>query len=126
MSFVNRSRRMGERLAVHGLVLSWNTRGRRSPRWKRRQFDEADVIDVSVSGAQFLAPDNLSIIVGQKVTIVAGGAIGVVRVKRIVPVTNGPLALYGTEYITLEPALEALLFSHLDAVKRPPDTVVWR
>ena len=74
MSFVHRSRRMGERLAVHGLVLDWNTRGRRSPRWKRRQFDEADVIDVSVSGAQFLAPDNLSIIVGQKVTIVAGGS----------------------------------------------------
>ena len=126
MSFVNRSRRLGERLAVHGLVLGWNTRGRRTPRWKHRQFDEADVIDVSVTGAQLLAPDDLRIIVGHRVTIVAGGAIGAVRVKRIVPVSNGPLALYGVEFITLEPPLEALLFSRLDAVKRPPESVIWR
>lgn len=126
MSFVNRSRRMGERLAVHGVVLSWDTRGRRSPRWKRRRFDEADVIDVSVSGAQLLAPDNQRIAVGHRVTIVAGGAIGVVRVKRIAPVTHGPLAIFGVEFVTLEPALEALLFSQLDAERPRRGNIVWR
>lgn len=126
MSFANRPLRMGERLAVHGLVLDWDTRGRRSPRWKRSRFDEADVLNVSVTGAQLLAPDNHRIAVGHRVTIVAGGALGVVRVQRIVPVTNGPLALFGVEFVTLEAPLEALLFSHLDAIRPVPATVEWR
>ena len=126
MSLVNRSRRLGERLGVHGVVVSWNTRERRAPRWKRRQFSEADVIDVSVSGAQLLAPDDRRLQVGQKVTICAGGALGTVRITRIVPVTNGPLCVYGVEFIHLEEPMEALLFAHLAVIGLPQEQVVWR
>jgi hypothetical protein len=125
MSFVNRSRRLGERLGVHGVVLSWNTRGRRRPRWQRRPFPEADVIDVSVTGAQLLAPESPWIQVGQLITVAAGGAVGTVRIRRIVPVTNGPLCMFGVEFIDLEPALQALLFTHLDDAGPSPEQVHW-
>ena len=124
MSFVNRSRRIGERLAVQGIVLGWDTRGRRSPR-RIRPFAEADIIDVSVSGAQLLAPDNARIDVGHQVTIAAGGALGVVKVKRIVPVANGQLAVFGVEFVKLEAPLEAMLFSRFDATRPPSDSVDW-
>lgn len=126
MSLVNRSRRIGERLGVHGVVVSWNTGGRRLPRKRRRPFPEADVIDVSVSGAQLLAPIGSLIRVGQVVTIAAGGSLGSVQVRRIVPVTNGPLCVFGVEFIELEPPLEALLFAHLAVIGTPEETVVWR
>ena len=124
MNIVNRSRRLGERLGVHGVVVSFNTQGRRQPRW-RRKFAEADVVDVSVSGAQLLAPDDHTVEVGQKITVCAGGALGSVRVRRIVPVTNGPLCVYGVEFISLEPPLEALLFAHLATVGVAEERVHW-
>lgn len=126
MSLVNRSRRLGERLGVHGVVVGWDTAGRRSPRRHRRTFAEADVIDVSVTGAQLLAPTSPRIDIDSVVTIAAGGALGVVRVTRIVPVTNGPLRVFGVEFVELEAPMEALLFAHLDVIARAPESVVWR
>jgi len=126
MSFPNRSRRVGDRLAVQGIVLGWNTKGRRTPRWKRQPFAEADVIDVSVSGASVLAPDDRSILLNQKVTVTAGGALGEVRVRRIVPVSNGQTAVFGVEFVSLEEPLEALLYSRLGSLGPRPDDIVWR
>lgn len=125
MSLVNRSRRLGARHAAPGLVLSWNTGGRRSPRRWHRPFEEADLIDLSVTGAQFLAPDNGRIVVGYKVSIVLDSALGEVRVKRIVPLSNGQLAMYGVEFIALEPALEALLFPRIPTSVPTPESIVW-
>lgn len=126
MELPTRSRRIGERLNVHGIVLSWNTGGRRTPKWKRRPFDEADVVDVSISGAQLLAPDDGKVQVGDTVTIVAGGAIGSVIVRRIVPISQGGLAVFGVEFLLLDGALESLLFAALQQAGRPADDVVWR
>ncbi|MFN8052162.1 MAG: hypothetical protein U0Q22_12030 [Acidimicrobiales bacterium] len=113
MSFVNRSRRLGERHAVLGVVVDWNTGGRRRPGFGRRAFEEADVIDVSVTGAQLLAPRDERIRVNQHLTIVAAGALGTVRVRRVADLVNGRLSVYGVEFSGLEPALEALMFSQI-------------
>lgn len=126
MSILNRQRRIGERLGVQGLVVGWNTRDRRIPRWRHRPFVEADVIDVSVSGAQLLAPITSGIAVGTELTIAAGGALGRVRVRRIVPMSQQPLACYGIEFVELDPALEAMLFANLPTIGTPEAEVVWR
>lgn len=125
MSFVNRSRRLGDRHAVRGIVVDWDTGGRRRPTLGRRRFEEADVIDVSVSGAQLLAPSNDRITPGTKVTIVAAGALGTVRVVRVAQVTNGKLSVYGVEFVDLESTLESLLFAPTAAGRPTPGQVDW-
>jgi len=113
MSFVNRSRRLGQRLPVNGIVVAWDTRGRRKPGLLRRPFATADVIDVSVSGVQFLAPSDDRMTEDRLVTICGRGAIGTVRVRRVLPVTNGRLSVFGVEIVALEAALEECLFARI-------------
>jgi hypothetical protein len=126
MSFVNRSRRLGERRAVRGIVLDWDTKGRRRPGIVRRRFDDADVIDVSVSGAQLLAPRDERLRRGDVVTVVAAGALGKVRIIRVADVTNGRLSVYGVEFVHLEPALESLMFAQLADGRPTTSQVDWR
>lgn len=118
------ARRLGDRHAVQGLVVDWNTGGRRQPKW-RRSFADADVVDVSVSGALFLAPRDQMMSLGDMVTWHAGGALGTGIVRRISDITNGKLCVVGIEFTELEAPMEALLFAAIHAESRTISDQSW-
>lgn len=123
MSFIA-TRRLGERHAVQGVVVDWNTQGRRQPKW-RRPFADADVVDVSVSGAMFLAPHDPSLRPGSIVTWHADGSLGTGVIRRISEVTNRKLCVIGVEFTELEPGMEALLFATIHAGSKSISDRAW-
>lgn len=126
MSIANRSRRLGERLDVSGIVVDWNVGATKASLLRRRRRDRADVIDVSVTGAQLLAPSNERLAVGDTLVIGAYGDTGTVQIRRISPVNNGKISVFGVEFLELEPALAELLFTTIAETRPTEVDVVWQ
>lgn len=125
MGTLARVRRIGERHDVSGLAVGFDTRGRRRSPVIGRRFPEADVVDVSASGAQLLVGHDPGLVEGQLVTICAKGAIGTARIARISPVRQRGLAIVGITFENLDQALsDYLLKDVFDTGPALPD-VVW-
>lgn len=118
--------RLGARMPVSGLRVGWNTKGRAVPGRLRRPFIQADVTDVSISGASVIAPADKLLVPGAVVSIAAEGAVGKVVIRRVTPMTEGKQVLYGVEFIELDEQLEGMFLEQLGHGRPTPNTVIWR
>lgn len=102
--------RIGRRVDAPGLVLDWRPPATRR-RWLGRRptaDPQAEVVDLSVSGARVAVADAERLAPGIVVGIGLEGASGTAAVRRVEDDGHGRL-LYGIEFKDLEPALRKRL-----------------
>ena len=112
-------RRLGSRIPVAvDAPVSWLPLTPAKRFRRPRQPQRAWIIDLSVTGARINAPTDRPIVRGSHVEIEVNHARGIVRVRRIDATANPAMALYGVEFLQLDPPLQDLMSKTL-AAHRP-------
>lgn len=124
---VGTGRRLGERLALGEVLLSWRVDevipGR--VRDKPRPPEIGRLIDVSVSGAAIVAPASSDLRPGRPVVIRLDGADAVVRIRRIGDVGDDAWRLYGVEFVDLDLAFRDWINALLDVRRLDARALGW-
>lgn len=121
-------RRIGRRVAVHGLTMEVVV-----PPPPKKRFGRAgeprvvvvDVIDVSVSGALIAVAEPEALRVGAVVPVRLHGHEGVVRVRRSCEADRPGRARFGVEFLDAEPELREELDEIIGAVLHPDGDPRW-
>ena len=120
---VSTGRRLGERLPLGEVLLSWRVDevvpGRL--RDKPRPPEIGRLIDVSVSGAAIVAPASPDLRPGRAVVVRLDGADAVVRIRRIAEFGDDGWRIYGVEFLDLDLAFRDWINALLD-IRRPDST----
>jgi hypothetical protein len=74
-----------------------------------RRPQRAWVVDLSITGARIKAPVDSAIVQGSHVEIEVQHARGIVRVQHIDVAIDPAMALYGVEFLQLDPNLNELI-----------------
>ena len=114
-----KSRRIGQRVTAPGLWLDWqpaSPQGGRTRRRRAQMVQRAQVMDLSITGAQVVV-DEAPIGVGTSVTIGLDGGTGTCRIRRAESAGPGQTA-YGIRFDRLDPEL-AQTIHDLVARNRP-------
>ena len=103
--------RLFERVVADGLEVEWDLKPRRVGPKKRKLVSKetAVLLDVSVGGACVLAPIRPRFVVGNTVTIGLDGSAGLVRVRWVRARNETDSAMYGVDFVDLDPELHARL-----------------
>src|SRR5688500_10582293 len=75
--------------------------------FRRRPWEQATILDTSLSGALIQAHANRSITRGTRISIGLGADRGVVAVRRVDAAPDPVMSLYGVEFVWLDPHLQA-------------------
>ena len=75
--------------------------------FRRRPWEQATIVETSVSGALVQAHTNRAIRRGTRISIAVGTDRGLVAVRRVDPAPNPLMSRYGVEFVWLDPALRA-------------------
>jgi len=75
--------------------------------FRRRPWEQATIVETSVSGALVQAHTNRAIGRGTRISIAVGTDRGLVAVRRVDPAPNPLMSRYGVEFVWLDPALRA-------------------
>ena len=126
MGIISTAQRLGHRHRVFDTTVSFNTNGRRKGPVLGRRLATAEVVDVSVSGAQLIARRDPTITVGSLITIAHANAIGTVRVARIAPVNDPAMFTVGVTFVTLDRELERHLLGDLVEQRAERASVTWQ
>lgn len=112
-------RRLGSRLRVAaGAPVRWLPLAPTKLLRRARHPQRAWVVDLSITGARIKAPVDSTIVRGSHVEIEVKQARGIVRVRRIDVAIDPRMALYGVEFLQLDPPLKELIDRTL-AAHRP-------
>jgi hypothetical protein len=114
-------RRIGNRKPVDRLPIDWQVGERPAGFGRRRKKDatvDAQVHEVSITGAAITAPHSAELIRGRRVRIGVGGLHGLVVIKRSVPTAEVGITRYGVEFVEMDPGLTDQL-RELVAADRP-------
>jgi hypothetical protein len=116
------SRRIGERVLGWNAVVVWRA-DKRAKTLVRRSTGAvaAQLLDVSISGAQLEVDLGAELPVGAVVGVTIDGLRAVVEVKRVEPGVTGRLRCYGIEWRELEPDLQYMLHQYLARSEPVPD-----
>ena len=102
-------RRIGHRKPVVGLHCTWDLAGvgvRR--RFLRRHVPvQAEVTELSVSGATVIAPASELLVPGTAVAIEIEGERGGVAVRNVAPAATDGMSRYGVEFLQLGPGIRS-------------------
>ncbi len=125
--FVGTGRRLGERLDLGEVLLSWRVDevipGRLKD--KPRPPEIGRLIDVSVSGAAIVAPASSDLRPGRPVVIRLDGADAVVRIRRIAEFGDDAWRIYGVEFIDVDLAFRDWINALLDARRLDAHALGW-
>ena len=112
---------MGARHPLLPVDVAWRIQPRKrfSLRRQDRSPEQAQIYDISVTGAAVWAPASDDIMRGSLVTMRFEDVEGEVAVRRIDPHPSGVLAIYGIEYPTDSPLGQRLHDKLLTAVIDP-------
>lgn len=108
------NKRVGQRVRVRELRLSW---------WPEGQSDQRQalyVVDMSVSGVRAVAQRLEHLVVGARMAFCHDGLPGVVEVRSIVDHEHPQLAYYGAQFVQLDPALRRLVADFVASARRDP------
>lgn len=94
-----------ERPHTH-LRVVWEPQLPRNP-FRRRPWEQATIVETSVSGALVQAHAHRAIRRGTRISIALGGDRGVVAVRRVDAAPNPAMSFYGVEFVWLDPDLQA-------------------
>ena len=75
--------------------------------FRRRPWEQATIVETSVSGALVQAHANRAIGPGTRIAIAVGADRGLVAVRRVDPAPNPLMSRYGVEFEWLDPDLRA-------------------
>ena len=75
--------------------------------FRRRPWEQATIVETSLSGALVQAHANRSIRRGTRISIALGADRGLVAVRRVDAAPNPVMSLYGVEFVWLDPVLQA-------------------
>ncbi len=107
--------RVAQRVPVRTTPVEWRVFKRRgaNPR-SRAVWAEAAIIELSVMGAEIVAPLKWRAITGTKVEVRWEDQSGLVVIRREVPFPNSTtMAMYGVEYVNRHEAFALTLFERL-------------
>ncbi|MCU1354542.1 MAG: hypothetical protein JWM05_3751 [Acidimicrobiales bacterium] len=128
-SAVISERRIGRREGVEPVRVEWWLDRPETPaervrrRIRAKALPHAVLLDISVTGAQVLAPAERKLRVGSRLVIKVKGVSGTVVVRRIVRCSNPDLCLYGLEVARHSPDLGDLIARSLSSPLRRPELV---
>ena len=119
---VHHERRIGRRRAVVDHI-TWEPQ---LPKrlFRRASWEQATIVEISVSGARVLARANEAITRRSRISIGFGSDRGLVEVRRVEAAPDKSMAFYGVQFLWLDDNMQRL-FDDAAAVEAPAD-LDWR
>jgi PilZ domain len=109
--FASADRRIGRRVEPSGLMLSWSPairEKRRLPGRGSKRAAEAEILDLSLSGARVMVVENDQLHRGCQVAIGLDGGRGTASVRRIEPAPANR-SVYGIQFLELDARLREVV-----------------
>ncbi|MCD9624532.1 PilZ domain-containing protein [Rhabdothermincola salaria] len=121
-------RRIGERVPIEPIEVTWLVPAEESGRFGRRRRvvreQSGRVLDVSITGAAIEGPAESGLRTGAEVTIRACGGDSVVRIRRAQETERSGILRYGVEFVALDGGLKGEVSSILQRGR--PGESTWR
>lgn len=122
-------RRLGTRLPIFGMWVTWNV-GRRDTRPLHRRRHPLETLygrveDLSVSGAGIVAPTDETLRVGSTLLIEAEGFRGTVAVQQRRETDVEGLTRYGVSFVDFPPKFTVAVYARLDALADTSHQEFW-
>jgi hypothetical protein len=119
-------RRIGQRVRIIDLAWTWEVprpRGRFTIGPTRLMLEQAKVVNLSVTGAGLLAPQNKAVHPGLRLAFLVGEATGVVQIRQVRSTFDEHSSYYGVRFVMLDDDLRRTLYDIVAEDRRHLDPI---